>query len=464
MDPLTTLLAAAAATGPNTFQSQALTALRSAGPQESYFTRMGNPHPLQMQQLGQPTAPQLNPIITHPVSAPTALAQQIPMPILPLAHPMAEPATTGLHIPTLQAIHRMQQQAGPAPTMMPTMPQTPTVELAAALPRDPTEYTQANFPRLPQDSWPCWLSWRCRISKHCAAAHTTAYSLAIRQEQGDLHQAQARATHSPPAPHHVLRGQNRRHSSAFVQSHAQTDAPSPSKDCSRSRSRPQHRRHRRSRSHRQDRRSRSHRARRTHRHRPRTPRSRSPSRPSRDQAFILRSRSQLGKLPVPDLQLDEEWMTKWSYRAPPPQHIGPREGLSQSSQPQMETRAPSTSFMDLTQEATTASQQPPSRFRPSNYTVDLSNTTNPPPPQVMVKPAVMLRRDERPEPVSFSVTDAAQLSRTLSEMGSGSGIPEATYSELAAILLSSGRRDQAIDISSEVMAISKGVHQILFIP
>ena len=80
----------------------------------------------------------------------------------------------------------------------------------------------------------------------------------------------------------------------------------------------------------------------------------------------------------------------------------------------------------------------------------------------MVKPAVMLRRDERPEPVSFSVTDAAQLSRALSEMGSGSGIPEATYSELAAILLSSGRRDQAIDISSEVMAISEGVHQILF--
>ena len=66
------------------------------------------------------------------------------------------------------------------------------------------------------------------------------------------------------------------------------------------------------------------------------------------------------------------------------------------------------------------------------------------------------RRHKRPQPVSFSVTDAAQLSRTLSEMGSGSGIPEATYSELAAILLSSGRRDQAVDISSEVIAISEG--------
>ena len=86
------------------------------------------------------------------------------------------------------------------------------------------------------------------------------------------------------------------------------------------------------------------------------------------------------------------------------------------------------------------------------------------PPQVMVKPAVMLRRDERPQPVSFTVTEAAQLSRTLSEMGSGSGIPEATYSELVAILLSSGRRDQAVDISFEVMSVAEGVHQILFIP
>ena len=31
-------------------------------------------------------------------------------------------------------------------------------------------------------------------------------------------------------------------------------------------------------------------------------------------------------------------------------------------------------------------------------------------------------------------------------------------------MLSSGRRDQALDISSEVMAVAEGVHQILFIP
>ena len=82
----------------------------------------------------------------------------------------------------------------------------------------------------------------------------------------------------------------------------------------------------------------------------------------------------------------------------------------------------------------------------------------------MVKPAVMMRRDERPPTASFTVTEAAQLTRALSEMGSGSGIPDATFSELAGILLSSGRRGQAIDISSEVMSIADGVHQILFIP
>ena len=238
MDPLTTLLAAAAATGPNTLQSQALTALRSAGPQESFFTRMGNPHPLQLQQLAQPVTPQLSPIIAQPTSAPTALSQQPAMPILPLASPLADPAPSALHIPTLQAIQRRQQQTNPAAAMMPMMPQTPTTQPQAALPRDPTEYNQVNFPLL------------------------------------------------------------------------------------------------------------------------------TPSRPSRDQAFILRSRSQLGKLPVPDLQLDEEWMTKWSYRAPPTHHTGSREGFSQSSQPQLEAGAPSVSYMDLTQEAATAPQQPPSRFRP----------------------------------------------------------------------------------------------------
>ena len=107
MDPLTTLLAAAAATGPNTLQSQALTALRSAGPQESFFTRMGNPHPLQLQQLAQPATPQLNPIIAQPTSAPTALSQQPPMPILPLAFALADPAPTALHIPLSRPFARL---------------------------------------------------------------------------------------------------------------------------------------------------------------------------------------------------------------------------------------------------------------------------------------------------------------------------------------------------------------------
>ena len=290
MDPLTTLLAAAAATGPNTFQSQALTALRSAGPQESYFTRMGNPHPLQMQQLGQPTAPQLNP--------PTQCRHQRP------SRSRSPCQFCHWHTPngrvsnhwTAHSDVAMQQQAGPAPTMLPTMP------------------------------------------------------------QGDLHQAQARATHSPPAPHHVLRGQNRRHSSAFVQSHAQHHegrdrrAVCPPKTAAGA-----------ARGHNTD----------VTAGAEATARTDDPATTERVEP-IGTDQGPLGPDPQPSLHPPQPLPT-------PPQHTGPREGFSQSSQPQMETRAPSTSFMDLTQEATTASQQPPSRFRPSNYTVDLSNTTNQPP-------------------------------------------------------------------------------------
>ena len=151
MDPLTALLAAAAATGPNTLQSQALTALRSAGPQESFFTRMGNPHPLQVQQLAQPTPPQLTPTITQPTMAPmapTAFTQPLSMPTMPMASPLADPTTGALHLPTLQAIHNIQQQTSPAPVLVPTMPQLPAVQPTATMPRDPMEYTQTNFPAL----------------------------------------------------------------------------------------------------------------------------------------------------------------------------------------------------------------------------------------------------------------------------------------------------------------------------
>ena len=432
MDPSTTVLAAAAATGPNTLQSQALTALRSA----------------------------LAPIIAQPTMAPTAFAQPLSMPTMPMASPLADPTPGALHLPTLQAIHRMQQQASPALALVPTIPQLPTTQPTATMPRDAMEYTQTNFPALT----PRQLAVLAQLEmQDQQALRSSAHNVL----QPSLQTMAGRPTQSLGPGHTQLASTTTRLLEAGQDTQLRPSsepqaAPRrerqtrrlPSQDRSRSHTRPQRRRHRRSRSHRRDRRSRSHGARRAHRHRPRTPKSRSPNRRSRDRAFVLRSRSQLGKLPVPDLRLTEEWMIKWSYRAPPPQPTGVREGASQSSRPPMEMRAPSASYMDLTQETAAAPPQPPSRFRPSKNTVDLSNTTNPPPPQVMVKPAVM----------SFTVTEAAQLTRALSEMGSGSGIPDATFSELAGILLSSGRRDQAIDISSEVMSIADGVHQILFIP
>ena len=205
MDPLTTLLAAAAATGPNTLQSQALTALRCAGPQESFFTRMGNPHPLQLQQLAQPVTPQLSPIIAQPTSAPTALSQQPPMPILPLASPLADPAPTALHIPTLQAIQRMQQQTNPAAAMMPMMQQTPTTQPQAALPTDPTEYTQANFPSLTPRQLAVLAqladSGRGTCAEHGTGPHTAHqhYFTPFRGRTRHTAPTSIRATHAPSA-------------------------------------------------------------------------------------------------------------------------------------------------------------------------------------------------------------------------------------------------------------------------
>ena len=100
-----------------------------------------------MQQLAQPTAPQLTPIITQPTMAPTALTQPLSMPTMPTASPLTDPTPGALHLPTLQAIHRMQQHS-PAPALVPTMPQLPTAQPTATMPRDPMEYTQANFPAL----------------------------------------------------------------------------------------------------------------------------------------------------------------------------------------------------------------------------------------------------------------------------------------------------------------------------
>ena len=53
----------------------------------------------------------------------------------PNTRPLADPAPSALHLPTLQAIHRMQQQASPAPALVPTMPQLPTTQPTATMPK-----------------------------------------------------------------------------------------------------------------------------------------------------------------------------------------------------------------------------------------------------------------------------------------------------------------------------------------
>ena len=350
MDPLTTLLAAAAATGPNTLQSQALTALRSAGPQESFFTRTGNPHPLQLQQLAQPTTPQLSPIITQPTMAPTALTQPLSMPMMPMASPLADPTPSALHIPTLQTIRRIGQSstsygANNAATSNYTATSDDANRPGGVHPGQFSHTHPKAAGRLGTagDAGPA------SAAQQCAQYSTTRRA---DNGQGDLRRAwdrphAARQHYLPP-----FGGRTRRTTPTFVGATRSTKKERqtrrlPSQDRSRSHTRPQHQRHRRSRSHRRDRRSRSHGARRA-------------IGPDPQQIPTWQDAS---TAPTPDRRMD------------PPQHTGPRAGASQSSQPPMETRAPSASYMDLTQEAAAAPQQPPSRFRPSNYTVDLSNTT-----------------------------------------------------------------------------------------
>ena len=244
MDPLTALLAAAAATGPNTLQSQALTALRSAGPQESFFTRMGNPHPLQMQQLAQPTTPQINPIITQPTMAPTALTQPLPMPIMPLASPLADPTSNARASHPHVAGHPQDAATG-----------QPSTSYDANNAADSGHTATGNDAKRPRRSTPRPIflhspQGRGRFGRAgdagpaSTAQQCTQRSTTRRADNGRAPAQSMGSGHTQPAST----------TSRPLEAGQDTQLRPPS----RSRTRPQHRRHGRSRSHRRDRRSRSH--------------------------------------------------------------------------------------------------------------------------------------------------------------------------------------------------------------
>ena len=213
----------------------------------------------------------------------------------------------------------MQQQASPAPALVPTMPQLPTTQPTATMPRDPMEYTQANFPTLTprQLAVLAQLEMQDQQALRSSAHNVLQPSLQTMagrpaQSMGSGHTQPASTTsrllethnsvlHRSHTQHHEGRdrraGATRGHSieaiadpetTAGTADHAAMERAGPIGA---------------------------------------DPGPPGPD-PQADQAFVLRSRSQLGKLPVPDLRLTEEWMTKWSYRAPPPQHTGAREGAA----------------------------------------------------------------------------------------------------------------------------------------
>ena len=198
MDPLTALLAAAAATGPNTLQSQALTALRSAGPQESFFTRMGkaslrawgtpirfrcsswhsqhhrsSPRPSHSRQWHQ-----WHQRLSHSRFRYQRCQWHPPWPIQQSGHFTYPRCRPSIGCSSRPAQHQFWCQ------------QCPSFRLYSQ-PRRCQE-TRWSKPRPTFLHSPSWHSWRCRTSKHCAAAHTMFYSPACRQWQGDLYKTQHR--------------------------------------------------------------------------------------------------------------------------------------------------------------------------------------------------------------------------------------------------------------------------------
>ena len=527
MDPLTSLLAAAAANGPNAAQTQALAALRSAalrsaGPQESFYTRMGNPHPLQtspaMQSpTTQPTAKQptamqptamqpptmqpamlqpptmqpptmqpsmmqptmMQPSMTHmgptmpqfqqtlPIHfhpTPTSIQPQFHNTTLPFPTAPIDPVPTNLHIPTLQTIQRMQQQTNPATRTVRAAGSTGTSSNSAYT---PTQGSSAIYTgQLPLfDSATIGSVGAVGGTRPTGAAWQCAQGLAVTASSAINGDTRPRRSHQPGPKNRHCTPRNCGATNTDQIPRRRSDAQSGP---SNAQSKPPRRRRHQSSSRRRhhspsrdvERRSRSRRGRRAHGHHTRTNKSASPLRRSRGGAFILRSLSQLGKLPIPDLHLNQEWTNKWSYRAPLPSPAG-NFAANQPGEPSAPSRPTTETAAIGVQQGESLQEGPPTRFRPSSYSVDLSNA---PPPQVMIKPAANLRREERPQILPHSISEAHALAQTLSEMGQGTGIPEQTYSESAVILLSSGKRDQALEMSSEVMSVSEGVHQVLFIP
>ena len=205
MDPLTTLLAAAAATG-NTLQSQALTALRSAGPQESFFTRVGNPHECSNWRSQPPRS-----------STRSSPSQHRRRPPFRSSFPCQ---SCHWHLHGRPSTHRASHPnvAGHPQDAATGQPSTCYDANDAA---DSDHTTTGNAAKRPSGAHPGQFSFthprqlavlaqlRCRTSKHCAAARTTSCSPVFRQWQGDLRRARDWATHSPPAPPHALWRQTR---------------------------------------------------------------------------------------------------------------------------------------------------------------------------------------------------------------------------------------------------------------
>ena len=144
---------------------------------------------------------------------------------------------------------------------------------------------------------------------------------------------------------------------------------------------------------------------------------------------------------MPDPSLTGE---SWSYRAPPTRHSVPYEGHSQSYGPDTGSRAPAATA-SITVPTIQLHGGPQQYHQPATAAGDGQTSSN----VTLGRTANtrIIQRHRRCPALPYPFGNGSRRRRTPS------------------LLLSClHRRDQALDISSEVMSISEGVHQILFIP
>ena len=162
----------------------------------------------------------------------------------------------------------------------------------------------------------------------------------------------------------------------------------------------------------------------------------------------------------------EQW---YSWRRTPPSNQQSRETLqqqivrmvrSQQQQKQQQQQQQQTH----TEEDASSPSHPPNTHKPRSATSDSMFQAASQPCQQHIDPIVDVPAHLLPEPSAYHVADAAALTRTLTEIASGTAHTLDQISQFAAAAFSSGNRHLINELHAEIFTIAGGIHSILYIP